>query len=98
MPEDLAVDRDGNVYIAGGSRIRKLTPARTAPPKITSGPRNIAGGLDKVSPGTVFCVEGENLAASSDMVTAPPLAHDNGWSFDDDQGNSRAAQHGRRGF
>jgi hypothetical protein len=22
------------------------------------------------------------------------LAHDNGWSFDDDQGNSRAAQHG----
>jgi uncharacterized protein (TIGR03437 family) len=74
VPGDLATDRDGNVYFAAGNYIHKLTPVRNTNPEITLGPRNLASGTDRLSPGTLFYIEGDNLASSEESLTDPPWA------------------------
>jgi uncharacterized protein (TIGR03437 family) len=74
FPSDLAIDTEGSIYVAVSGGIRKLTRVETPAPHITLGPRNIASGFDQVSPGTVFFVEGENLATAEASVSAPPWA------------------------
>jgi len=71
-PGDLATDRDGNVFFAAGNYIHKLTPVRNTNPLITAGPRNLASGTDKLSPGALFYVEGENLATSEEILASAP--------------------------
>jgi len=85
---DMAVDSDGNLYVAAQNYIRKLTPPpAAAAPRITGGPRNVVSQSEVVAPGGLFYVEGEGLAAGEETVQYPPWpealagasANVNGW-------------------
>jgi len=72
-PDDLVVDASGAIYFADGTfRIRVLRPVPTPPPVIGS-IRNAASGDERLSPGALVFIDGENLAAVSETAETPPL-------------------------
>jgi uncharacterized protein (TIGR03437 family) len=70
---DVAVDRDGSVYLADGfnRRVRKLTPL-TSPPPFLDSLANAGSGGRLLSPGGVFVANGTNLAMANAAVTDGP--------------------------
>jgi uncharacterized protein (TIGR03437 family) len=65
-PADVAVDASGNVYIADGTRVRKVTVASGGPTISANGVVNAASFQPGIAPNSWATILGSNLATTTD--------------------------------